>query len=130
MVMQVIKRRLMALPIYAADYQEAEMVLIPQRILDEPLEAAVSACYQQRRSLLLLTRERIVVIDAASDPPTVLDIPLGDIEQAEALSWYGAGFVCVTARKKKYSFSLMSIAVHAPLAQRIEALAGCKGNKR
>lgn len=122
--MEEIKRRLMALPIYAADWQEAEMQLLPQYIREkEVLEAAVSVSYQQIRSLLILTNERILVLNAGMQPVILLDLPIEHIERTYASMWYSAGNVNCYTSDEEYCFLLMSTAVYVPLAKLIETMA-------
>ncbi len=118
------KQKLMELPIYAADWQEAEMQLLPEYISkEETLAAAVSVCYQQVRSLLILTDERILVLNAEMQPVILLDLPLENIERTYAAMWYSAGNVNCYTSDKEYCFLLMSTAVYVPLSKMIEALA-------
>ena len=125
--MDDIKRTLMALPLYAADFQEAEMQLVPQYIQKgETMQAAISACYRQIRSLLLLTDQRIIVLNAKSEPALLLDLPLERIERLFASMWYNAGNVTCYAADSDYFFSLMSTAAYVPLAKKIEELADKK----
>lgn len=117
----------MALPLYAADFQEAEMQLVPQYIQEtEKIEAAISACYHQIRSLLILTEDRIIVLNASMQPALLLDLPLEKIDRLFPSMWYSAGNVTCYTADGEYYFSLMSSAIYVPLAKKIEELADRK----
>jgi len=117
----------MALPIYAADWQESEMQMLPSVLHEhEKLEAAVSTSFQQKRSLLVLTDDRLLVLHAEDKPSLLLDLPLEKVERTLPSSWYGSGNVTCFSAMEKYYFSLMSIAAYVPLAQKIEELARLK----
>jgi hypothetical protein len=119
-----IKQTMMALPIYAADWQDAEMLLVP-KILgpQERAEAAVSINYLQKRSLLLLTDDRILVINANAEPALVLSIPIESVKGASPSTWYGTGNVNCETTSGSFYFAMMSTGVYAKLAQSIETLA-------
>lgn len=121
---QETKQALQALPLYAADYQEQEIRLIPERLIQNGcVEAAASVYYAQKRALLLLTRRRLRVLYAKDQPSTVLDLPLSDIVDVFPCSWYGTGNITCHTPTNSYHFALMSPLIYEPLAKRIEALA-------
>ena len=118
------KKALQSLELYAADWQEPEMQMVPYHLIkNKCIHAAISVNYLQKRSLLLLTNQRILVFHAQSQPSLVLELPLADIECISPCAWYGTGNVTCFSKDDKYFFSLMSPTIFVPFAERIETLA-------
>lgn len=115
------------LPLYAADFQEAELDLLPAQLREyEQIEAVASVNYLQKRSLLIVTQDRIMVLYAESGSGPVLDLPIDEVLRCTPSAWYGAGNVTCITKTQTHYFSLMSIMIYAPLAKRISELAKAK----
>ncbi len=125
------KRRILrSLEVYAADWLEPEMKLIPDSLIQNGcVHATVSVYYVQLRALLLLTKKRILLIHAQSVPSVILDLPLMDIVKVHPSAWYGAGNVTCYTQNEQYFFSLMSPLIYKPLANKIEELARMQQKK-